>query len=86
MAGPSSPASPETPKGVLRAAEGGAGRLLSVREVTARLAVSAAIVYRFYELGELAHVRISNAHRVRPWPRRSWRPWDPSGTGQCASL
>ena len=50
----------------LRAVEVGAGRLLSVREVAARLGVSTAIVYRFYELGELAHVRISNTYRVRP--------------------
>jgi excisionase family DNA binding protein len=40
--------------------------LLSVREVAARLGVSTAIVYRLYELGELAHVRISSAYRVRP--------------------
>ncbi len=57
---------PVGPSRVLRTAEVGAGRLLSVREVAARLGASTAIVYRFYELGEFAHVRISNAYRVRP--------------------
>jgi excisionase family DNA binding protein len=37
-----------------------------VREVAARLGVSAATVYRLCDLGELAHVRVSNAYRIRP--------------------
>ncbi len=40
--------------------------LLSVREVARRLGVSTASVYKLCELGELAHVRVSNAVRVAP--------------------
>jgi excisionase family DNA binding protein len=40
--------------------------LLTVREVAARLRVRPATVYRLCEHGELVHVRVSNAIRVRP--------------------
>jgi excisionase family DNA binding protein len=39
-------------------------QLLSVREVARRLGVSTAIVYRFCERGELAHVRVSHTIRI----------------------
>jgi len=39
-------------------------RLLTVREVAARLAVSTATVYALCERGQLRHVRISHAIRV----------------------
>jgi excisionase family DNA binding protein len=41
-------------------------RLLTVREIAKFLSVSAPIVYRLCERGELAHVRISNAIRIPP--------------------
>jgi excisionase family DNA binding protein len=50
----------------LRALPGGAERLLTVREVAERLSVCTATVYRLCERGELPHVRVSNAIRVRP--------------------
>ncbi len=50
----------------LRVLDGGAGRLLTVREVAERLAVSTATVYAPVERGELPHVRVSNAIRVAP--------------------
>ena len=50
----------------LRAVDGGAGRLLTVREVAERLAVSTATVYALCERGKLRHVRISNAIRILP--------------------
>ena len=37
---------------------------LSVREVAGCLGVSTALVYRLCDLGELTHVRVSNAIRV----------------------
>jgi len=43
------------------ALEGGAGRLLTVREAAERLAVSTFTVYRLCDRGELPHVRVSNA-------------------------
>jgi excisionase family DNA binding protein len=49
----------------LRARPGEAERLLTVREVAHRLSISAATVYRLCERGELPHVRVSNALRVR---------------------
>ena len=54
------------PASALRVLEGGAGRLLSVRELAARLGVSTATIYGLCHRGELAHVRISNAYRVHP--------------------
>ncbi len=45
---------------------GGRNRLLTVREVAAQLGVCTATVYRLCEIGELPHVRISDAIRVRP--------------------
>ena len=39
--------------------------LLTVREVAAALKVSTATVYRLVERGELAHLRVSNAIRIR---------------------
>jgi excisionase family DNA binding protein len=54
------------PRAQLHAIQGGAGRLLTVREVADRLAVSTATVYALCERGELAHVRISNAIRIEP--------------------
>ncbi|NVJ08309.1 helix-turn-helix domain-containing protein [Myxococcus sp. AM001] len=50
----------------LCALPGGAERPLTVREVAERLAICTATVYRLCERGELAHVRVSNAIRVRP--------------------
>lgn len=47
----------------LRSVDGGADRLLTVREVAERLGVSTATVYKLVERGELAHVRVSNAIR-----------------------
>ncbi|MFY0571119.1 helix-turn-helix domain-containing protein [Archangium lansingense] len=41
------------------------GRLLTVREVAARLGVCRATVYRLCAQGTLAHIRISNAVRVK---------------------
>ncbi len=52
------------PVGQLRAVQGGADRLLTVRDVAERLAVSTATVYALVERGELAHVRVSNAIRI----------------------
>jgi excisionase family DNA binding protein len=45
---------------------GGAGRLLTVREVAERLAVCTATVYALVERGEISHLRVSNAIRVHP--------------------
>lgn len=45
---------------------GTARKLLSVRQVAERIGVSAPLVYRAIERGELAHVRVSNAIRVAP--------------------
>ena len=52
--------------GRLRALDGDAGRLLTVREASERLAVSTATVYTLCERGELPHVRVSNAIRITP--------------------
>ena len=41
-------------------------RLLTVREVAKALGVSTATVYDIVDLGELAHVRVSNAIRIAP--------------------
>jgi len=40
--------------------------LLTVREVAQRLGVRPVTVYRICERGQLPHVRVSNAIRVRP--------------------
>ena len=40
-------------------------RLLTVREVAAALQVSTATIYELVGRGELPHVRVSNAIRVR---------------------
>jgi len=40
-------------------------QFLSVREVAGCLGVSTALVYRLCDLGELTHVRVSNAIRVQ---------------------
>ena len=50
----------------LRRVQGGAGRLLSAREVAERLGVSTRTVYELCARGELVHVRILNAIRVAP--------------------
>ena len=42
----------------------GTSRLLTVREVAGRLAVSTATIYALCERGQIRHVRISNAIRV----------------------
>ena len=39
---------------------------LTVREVAQRLLVRPVTVYRLCERGELAHLRVSNAIRIRP--------------------
>jgi excisionase family DNA binding protein len=57
---------PVAPRAQLHAIQGGAGRLLTVREVAERLSVSTATIYTLCERGELAHVRISNAIRIEP--------------------
>jgi excisionase family DNA binding protein len=54
------------PRAQLHAIQGGAGRLLTVREVAERLSVSTATIYALCERGELPHVRISNAIRIEP--------------------
>ncbi|WP_224249458.1 helix-turn-helix domain-containing protein [Hyalangium gracile] len=54
------------PPARLRVLPGGAERLLTVREVAERLGVSTATVYGLCERGELPHVRVSNAIRIRP--------------------
>jgi excisionase family DNA binding protein len=41
-------------------------RLLSVREVAERLAVSTATVYALCKRGQLRHVRVSGALRIEP--------------------
>jgi excisionase family DNA binding protein len=50
----------------LKSIPGGAGHLLSVREIAARLGVSTATVYKLCDCGELPYVRVSNAIRVAP--------------------
>ncbi len=50
----------------LRALDGGAANLLSVREVADRLGVTTATVYKLARLGELPQVRVLNAIRVAP--------------------
>jgi excisionase family DNA binding protein len=50
----------------LRALPGRVECLLTVREVAERLGVSTATVYALRERGELPHVRVSNAIRIRP--------------------
>ena len=50
----------------LRALDGGAANLLSVREVAERLSVTTATVYKLARLGELPHVRVLNAIRIAP--------------------
>ncbi|MFT3914873.1 MAG: helix-turn-helix domain-containing protein [Anaeromyxobacteraceae bacterium] len=44
----------------------GVDRLLTVREVAARLNVCRATVYSMVERGELPHVRVGNAVRFDP--------------------
>lgn len=46
--------------------EGGRDRLLTVREVAARLCVSTATVYKLVNGGELAHTRVANSIRLAP--------------------
>jgi excisionase family DNA binding protein len=53
-------------RGRLRVFDGGRDRLLSVKEVAARLGVCTATVYALVERGELAHIRVVNAIRVAP--------------------
>jgi len=50
----------------LRAVDGGADNLLSVRQVAARLGVNPATIYALCERGEIPHLRVSNAIRVDP--------------------
>ena len=50
----------------LRVAQGGAGQLLTVRDVADRLGVCTAIVYKLVDRGDLPHVRVSNAIRIAP--------------------
>jgi excisionase family DNA binding protein len=57
---------PVASRAQLHAIQGGAGRLLTVRDVAERLAVSTATVYALCERGELPHLRVSNAIRIRP--------------------
>jgi excisionase family DNA binding protein len=45
---------------------GGAGALLTVRDVAAQLGVCTATVYRLVGEGQLPHVRVLNAIRVAP--------------------
>ena len=54
------------PSARLRALDGGADNLLSVREVAARLSVTTAMVYKLARLGELPHVRVLNTIRGAP--------------------
>jgi excisionase family DNA binding protein len=57
-------AGPETGAPTIRVLEGGCGRLLTVRDVAARLSCSTATVYKLAGRGELPHVRVANAIRV----------------------
>jgi integrase len=50
----------------LRVLPGGTERLLTVREVAERLGVCTATIYGLCERGDLPHVRVSNAIRIRP--------------------
>jgi excisionase family DNA binding protein len=50
----------------LQVAPAEAPRLLTVREVAARLRTSTATVYALCDRGELPHARVSNAIRIRP--------------------
>lgn len=50
----------------LRVLPGGAERLLNVREVAEQLGVCTATVYDLCKRGDLPHVRVSNAIRIRP--------------------
>jgi excisionase family DNA binding protein len=59
------PVSPNLRRG-LQVAPAEGSRLLTVREVAARLRTSTATVYGVCERGELAHLRVSNAIRIRP--------------------
>jgi excisionase family DNA binding protein len=52
--------------GRLRAVDGGADNLLTVRQVAAKLCVSTAAVYKLVDRGALPHLRILNAIRVAP--------------------
>jgi excisionase family DNA binding protein len=45
---------------------GGRDRLLTVKEVARQLGVCTAIVYRVCERGDLPHVRVATAIRIRP--------------------
>ena len=49
----------------LRSLDGGRERLLTVKEVAARLGVCRATAYELCERGELPHIRVLNAIRVR---------------------
>jgi excisionase family DNA binding protein len=60
------PSAPLLSGAAIRVVEGGRGALLTVRAVAGRLGVSAATVYALCSRGDLAHVRVSNAIRVRP--------------------
>jgi len=50
----------------LRVIDGGKDRLLSVRQVAARLGVYTATVYLLCERNELAHIRVLSAIRITP--------------------
>ena len=50
----------------LRSLDGGRERLLTVKEVAARLGVCRATAYEPCESGELPHIRVLNAIRVPP--------------------
>jgi excisionase family DNA binding protein len=50
----------------LRVLPGATERLLTVREVAERLGVCTSTVYGLCERGDLPHVRVSNAIRIRP--------------------
>jgi excisionase family DNA binding protein len=50
----------------LRSVDGGADRVLSVRQVAEKLGVCTRTVYQLVGRGELPHVRITNAIRVAP--------------------
>ncbi|WP_140865117.1 helix-turn-helix domain-containing protein [Myxococcus xanthus] len=49
-------------------------RLLTVREVAERLSICTATVYGLCERGELPHIRVSNATRVRPVDVEAFSP------------
>jgi len=67
----------------LRAIQGRATDLITVREVASRLSVSTATVYKLCDRGELPHVRVSNAIRFAPVDLAGFIARSRSSSDQC---